>query len=86
MIIHRPFALAALMQPALQLGLAFAIVLSFGTGLAPAEETSAAPSPSATAAGNTDTSGLSLQGKKVGITVIGTDHYRKGDHQYRARF
>jgi ribose transport system substrate-binding protein len=75
MIIHRPFALAALVQPALQLGLAFAIVLSFGTRLAPAEETSAAPSPSATAAGNTDTSGLSLQGKKVGITVIGTDHY-----------
>src|SRR6201993_5001383 len=75
MIIHRPFALAALMQPALQLGLAFAIVLSFGTRLAPAEEPSAAPWPSATAAGNTDTNGLSLQGKKVGITVIGTDHY-----------
>lgn len=75
MIIHRPFALAALMRPALQMGLAFAIVLSFGTRLAPAEESSAAPSPSATAAGNTDTSGLSLQGKKVGITVIGTDHY-----------
>jgi len=75
MIIHRPFALAALMRPALQMGLAFAIVLSFGTRLAPAEESSTPPSPSATAAGNTDTSGLSLQGKKVGITVIGTDHY-----------
>jgi ribose transport system substrate-binding protein len=75
MIIHRPFALAALMRPALQTGLAFAVVLSFGTRLAPAEETSATASPSATAAGNTDTSGLSLQGKKVGITVIGTDHY-----------
>jgi ribose transport system substrate-binding protein len=34
-----------------------------------AEESSAAASPSASAGG------LSLQGKKIGITVIGTDHY-----------
>jgi ribose transport system substrate-binding protein len=63
------------MRPALLLGLAFAIVISFGTKLLQAEETSAAPSPSATGAGNTDTNTPSLQGKKVGITVIGTDHY-----------
>ena len=75
MSIHRTPSLVALMGPAVQMGLAFAIVLSSGTRLTAAEETSAAPSPSATAAGNTDTSGLSLQGKKVGITVIGTDHY-----------
>jgi len=73
MIIHRPRALAVLMRPALKMGLAFAIVVTFGTKLITAEEASATPSPSA--AGNTDTNGLSLQGKKVGITVIGTDHY-----------
>jgi ribose transport system substrate-binding protein len=74
MITHRPFA-PAVLRPALKLGLAVATVLSLGTKLVAAEETSAAPSPSATAAGSTDASGLSLQGKKVGITVIGTDHY-----------
>jgi len=73
MIIHKPRALAVLMRPALKMGLAFAIVVTFGTKLITAEEASATPSPSA--AGNTDTNGLSLQGKKVGITVIGTDHY-----------
>jgi hypothetical protein len=73
MIIHRPRPLAVLIRPALKMGLAFALVVNFGTRLIAAEETSAAPSPSA--AGNGDTNGLSLQGKKVGITVIGTDHY-----------
>ncbi len=73
MIIHPQRALVFLMRPALKMGLAFAIVVSSGTKLIAAEEASATPSPSA--AGNTDTNGLSLQGKKVGITVIGTDHY-----------
>jgi ribose transport system substrate-binding protein len=73
MIIQRPRPLAVLIRPALEMGLAFALVVNFGTKLIAAEETSAAPSPSA--AGNGDTNGLSLQGKKVGITVIGTDHY-----------
>jgi ribose transport system substrate-binding protein len=74
MTIHRPFALAVQVRPALLVGLACAM-FSFGTKLLQAEETSAAPSPAATVTGNTDTNGLSLQGKKVGITVIGTDHY-----------
>jgi hypothetical protein len=55
MIIHRPRALAVLMRPALKMGLAFAIVVTFGTNLITAEEASATPSPSA--AGNTDTPG-----------------------------
>ena len=74
MSILRPFALTVQTRPAL-LGLAFAATISFGTTLLQAEDIPATPSPSAAAAGNADADGLSLKGKKIGITVIGTDHY-----------